>query len=254
MSGYFRRLVMRSVGTEPDIRPLTHRLHAFSTSNAAESYDDAEEFVAGAAEASALFHSETPQSFTHAPRDMKASPVNTVDADFRSHSSRNDSDMVLPQTDSRALDGELAQREDGESRTGPIFRNVSPGNKQGSHGGQRRSIAHRMTPLKNKLEERSPFLPPVRDFSLMPEADPPPPPASSMTRDHAKTQVHASGLSFSERRGKESHEHKPPEIHVSIGRVEIRATVAPPPLRKTTAESPTMSLDEYLKVRNEGRR
>lgn len=45
-----------------------------------------------------------------------------------------------------------------------------------------------------------------------------------------------------------------PTIQVTIGRVEIRATVAPtPPTRKISTQSPVMSLDEYLRQRNGGR-
>lgn len=44
-----------------------------------------------------------------------------------------------------------------------------------------------------------------------------------------------------------------PTIQVTIGRVEIRATVASTPTRKTPTQSPVMSLDEYLKQRNGGR-
>lgn len=40
------------------------------------------------------------------------------------------------------------------------------------------------------------------------------------------------------------------EVHVHIGRIEVRATVAAAPARKTTARSPMMSLDEYLKQRS----
>lgn len=40
------------------------------------------------------------------------------------------------------------------------------------------------------------------------------------------------------------------EVHVHIGRIEVRATVAAPPARKTPARSPTMSLDDYLKQRS----
>lgn len=44
-----------------------------------------------------------------------------------------------------------------------------------------------------------------------------------------------------------------PTIQVTIGCVEIRATVAPTPTRKTPAHRPTMSLDEYLNQRNGSR-
>jgi hypothetical protein len=44
-----------------------------------------------------------------------------------------------------------------------------------------------------------------------------------------------------------------PTIQVTIGRVEIRATVASTPTRKTPTHTPAMSLDEYLKQRNGSR-
>jgi hypothetical protein len=40
-----------------------------------------------------------------------------------------------------------------------------------------------------------------------------------------------------------------PTIHVTIGRVEIRASVAAPAARKPQARPPAMSLEEYLKQR-----
>jgi len=44
-----------------------------------------------------------------------------------------------------------------------------------------------------------------------------------------------------------------PTIQVTIGRVEIRATVEATPARKPPAKAPVMSLDEYLRQRNGGR-
>ena len=46
----------------------------------------------------------------------------------------------------------------------------------------------------------------------------------------------------------------PPTIHVSIGRIEVRATTASAPSKKNQAKSSAMSLDEYLARRREGRR
>ena len=45
-----------------------------------------------------------------------------------------------------------------------------------------------------------------------------------------------------------------PTIQVTIGRVEIRATLPTPPSRKTVPKSPAMGLDDYLKQRSGGRR
>jgi len=50
-----------------------------------------------------------------------------------------------------------------------------------------------------------------------------------------------------------AHAMDAPTIQVTIGRVEIRATVAPTPTRKAPTHRPTMSLDEYLKQRNGSR-
>ncbi len=44
------------------------------------------------------------------------------------------------------------------------------------------------------------------------------------------------------------------EVHVHIGRIEVRATAVAAPARKTFARSPMMSLDDYLKQRNGGER
>lgn len=51
--------------------------------------------------------------------------------------------------------------------------------------------------------------------------------------------------------------HAPaPTIQVTIGRVEVRANMTPPPARKTPEkkQSPHLSLDQYLRERNGGRR
>jgi hypothetical protein len=47
-----------------------------------------------------------------------------------------------------------------------------------------------------------------------------------------------------------------PAIHISIGSVEVRAVVAPTPVRKPIERNPSarLSLDQYLRQRNEGRR
>ena len=45
-----------------------------------------------------------------------------------------------------------------------------------------------------------------------------------------------------------------PTIQVTIGRIEIRATPPAAPVPKPRPASPTLSLDDYLRQRNEGRR
>jgi len=45
-----------------------------------------------------------------------------------------------------------------------------------------------------------------------------------------------------------------PTIQVTIGRIEVRATPPAAPVPKSRPASPTLSLDDYLRQRNEGRR
>jgi hypothetical protein len=46
----------------------------------------------------------------------------------------------------------------------------------------------------------------------------------------------------------------PPTIHVSIGRVEVRATLPPAPVKRTAASTSAPSLDDYLRRRRAGDR
>jgi hypothetical protein len=43
--------------------------------------------------------------------------------------------------------------------------------------------------------------------------------------------------------------HAETTVHVSIGRIEVRAAVAPPRRERAKAASPVMSLEEYLRTR-----
>jgi len=41
----------------------------------------------------------------------------------------------------------------------------------------------------------------------------------------------------------------PPTIHVTIGRIEVRATQPPAPVRRSAPTASTMSLEDYLRSR-----
>lgn len=73
--------------------------------------------------------------------------------------------------------------------------------------------------------------------------------ASRSGREQFKSFAENRAPQFAAERGTEM-----PTIQVTIGRVEIRATVASTPTRKPPAKSSAMSLDEYLTRRTEGRR
>jgi hypothetical protein len=62
-------------------------------------------------------------------------------------------------------------------------------------------------------------------------------------------------IALSEPRAFESSAAAPPAIHVSIGRVEVRAVTAPSPPNAAERRAPArLSLEQYLRERNEGRR
>jgi hypothetical protein len=87
---------------------------------------------------------------------------------------------------------------------------------------------------------------PERRSDLMPRADFSSTPRREIFKPFAENTEHAM---------ERSDEATTPTIQVTIGRIEVRATVAAAtPARKTPAKSPTMSLDEYLKQRNGGQR
>lgn len=64
----------------------------------------------------------------------------------------------------------------------------------------------------------------------------------------------ASPVDLGEVRHAVDRETPSPTIQVSIGRIEVRASVASAPAKKVQTRSSAMSLDEYLTRRNEGRR
>lgn len=87
---------------------------------------------------------------------------------------------------------------------------------------------------------------PERRSDLMPRADFSSTQRRKIFKPFAENTEHAM---------ERSDEAPTPTIQVTIGRIEVRATVAAAtPARKTPAKSPAMSLDEYLKQRNGGQR
>ena len=55
-------------------------------------------------------------------------------------------------------------------------------------------------------------------------------------------------------KGLASHVEPPPTIHVTIGRIEVRAALPAAPQARKTGRAPVLTLDEYLRQRNGGGR
>ncbi len=64
------------------------------------------------------------------------------------------------------------------------------------------------------------------------------------------------GKPAAERYGQSAEEAQAPTVHISIGRIEVRAVTqpAPQPAPKPVRRQPRLSLEDYLRQRNEGKR
>ncbi len=123
----------------------------------------------------------------------------------------------------------------------PLVRIGKPAEKSASSLSTR-MVSRREIGLDGTRSVTEPFF--HRKTDLVPIFDVAPMPGREKFKAFAET----TALQFAAERVTEM-----PTIQVTIGRVEIRATVASTPTRKAPVKSPAMSLDEYLRQRNGGR-
>lgn len=116
-----------------------------------------------------------------------------------------------------------------------------------------------LQPVVERLIEtsRQPATPPRTVTPARPPEVPDARPAADVLRP--APHVEASGVVQSpvERAGRQAAAPPPtasPTIHVTIGRVEVRASSSEQPARRTSPQPQVMSLDEYLKQRGSGGR
>ncbi len=280
MSGYFQRLIARSMGAGSDVRPLSPQPYAnlahekspagnsapFTAVNTPRSAGTAE--VANPAARRRVSPAET-TGVTDTPDAADAANAND------SFDSSDSSVSIWRHTDASAVtDGMSGIRTAAmdalsESISGIIPQNpphavVNRKSPLAQHAaGHEEAVARRDEQTAQRTTGEATEA--AEAFHLMPLQSPasahhavsPPTgaPFSSSSPARAETvALSQAHLSASRQYSHHSAVSESPTIQVTIGRVEIRAAVASASARKTSARSPAMNLDDYLKQRNGERR
>lgn len=121
-------------------------------------------------------------------------------------------------------------------------------------------IDHGTEPPRAELSRRQPSQPPplppdLHDLRSATEVRPAPSPSASTSRAAAKTTMVIQPRVEAPREQATMPPSSPPPsptIHVTIGRVEVRASSPSPPSRRPRPQPAVMSLDEYLEQRASG--
>ena len=281
MSGYFQRLIARSMGAGSDVRPLspqpyTNLAHEKSPAgnsalltviNTPRSADTAE--VANPAARRRVSPAET-TGVTDTPDAADAANANDSSDSSVSIWRHTDASAVADgMSGIRTAASSAAMDALSESISGIIPQNpphavVNRKSPLAQHAaGHEEAVARpdeqtaqRTTGEATEATEAF-HLMPLQSPSLAHNTVSPPTgaPFSSSSPARAETvALSQAHLSASRQYSHHSAVSESPTIQVTIGRVEIRAAVASASARKTPARSPAMNLDDYLKQRNGERR
>ncbi len=290
MSGYFQRLIARSMGAGSDVRPLSpqpyanlahEKLHAgndeqtgndvpLAVINTPRSAGTAE--VANPAARLRVSPAET-TGVTDTPDAADAANAND------SFDSSDSSVSIWRHTDASAVtDGmsgirtaasSAAMDALSESISGIIPQNpphavVNRKSPLAQHAaGHEEAVARRDEQTAQRTTGEATEA--AEAFHLMPLQSPASahhavsPPTGAPFSSFSPARAETAALSQAHLSAARQYCHQPavsesPAIQVTIGRVEIRAAVASASARKTPARSPAMNLDDYLKQRNGERR
>lgn len=284
MSGYFQRLIARSMGAGSGVRPLSPQPYAnlphekspagegapltvINTPRSAGTAEVADPAArrraspaettgvtdtpdaAGAANASDSFDSSDSSVSIWRHTDASAvtdgmSGVRTAASGAAMDSLSDNISGVIPQNPPHAVVNRkpsLGQPAASHEKT--IARPVEQVAQRAAGEATEAAEAFHLMPLQSPASAHHTVSPPTDA------------PFSSSSPARAETaaplQTH---LSASRQYSHHSAVSESPTIQVTIGRVEIRAAVASASARKTSARSPAMNLDDYLKQRNGERR
>lgn len=290
MSGYFQRLIARSMGAGSDVRPLSPQPYAnlahekspagnsapLTVINTPRSAGTAE--VADPAARRRVSPAET-TGVTDTPDAADAANANDSFDSSDSSDSSVSSVSIRRHTDASAVaDGmsgirtaasSAAMDALSESISGTISQNSPPAIVNRQSLPAQHAVSHEeavVRPVEQTAQRATGEATEAAEaFYLMPLQSPASAqhsvssstgaPFSSFSPARAET----AALSQTHLSAARQYRHQPavsesPTIQVTIGRVEIRAAVASASARKTPARSPAMNLDDYLKQRNGERR
>lgn len=281
MSGYFQRLIARSMGAGSDVRPLSPQPYAnlahekspagngalLTVINTPRSAGTAE--VANPAARRRVSPAET-TGVTDTPDAADAANANdsfdssdsSVSIWWHTDASAVTDGMsgIRTAASSAAMDA-LSENISGIIPQNPPHAVVNRKSPLAQHAaGHEEAVARRdeQTAQRTTGEATEAFhLMPLQSPSLAHNTVSPPTgaPFSSSSPARAETvALSQAHLSAARQYSHHSAVSESPTIQVTIGRVEIRAVVASASARKTPARSPAMNLDDYLKQRNGERR
>lgn len=285
MSGYFQRLIARSMGTGSDVRPLSPQPYADLPYEKLQTGNDAPLTIintphsAGTAVADLAARRKMPPAETtdvanaidatdpagtndlsdsgDSPVSIRHSDASAVTSGMPGTRTTAAGAMIVPLLDS--ISGAIPQHpphavvnrkplleRHAVSREGVVVR---PAEQVDQHAAGEATEATETTEAFHLM----PLQPPSLAHNTVSSSTAAPFSLFSPVRAEtaALSQTHLSAA------GQYSHQSavsESPTIQVTIGRVEIRAAIASAPVRKTLARSPAMNLDEYLKQRNGGQR
>ncbi len=276
MSGYFQRLIARSMGTGLDVRPLSPQPYAnLSYEKLQTGIDELPTNSINTPRSADAAAGVGPAARRKVPPAETTGVIDAIDATDTA-AGTSDAPILRRHTNESAVTGGIpgTQTTSAGAMIDPLSDNISgviPQNPphvtvnrtplQGPHvaspeetvaGQAARRAAGEVTEAAEAFH-----LMPLQSPSLSHNtvSSPAAAPFSSFSPARAKTAVPPqTHLSAARQHRHQSAISESPTIQVTIGRVEIRAAAAPASARKTSARSPAMNLDEYLKQRNGGRR
>ncbi|MBX3630984.1 MAG: hypothetical protein KF908_13985 [Nitrosomonas sp.] len=280
MSGYFQRLIARSMGTGSDVRPLSPQPYADLPHEKLQTGNDAPLTIINTPHSAGTAEAVDSAARGKVPLAETTGVANTIGATGTAGTSdSSDSPVSIRHTDASVVtDGMPGTRTTAagamidslpDSISGAIPQHpphavVNHKPLLGPHAVNREETVDR--PAEQAAQRAAGEATEATEaFHLMPLQPP------SLAHNTVSSSTVAPFSPFSPVRAETAalsqthlsapgqYNHQPavsesPTIQVTIGRVEIRAAVASAPARKTSARSPAMNLDDYLKQRNGGRR
>lgn len=248
MSGYFQRLLARGAGAGAEIHPLSRLPHAglpetepLTLGSSSGEFADAPPQSPGQTERhAAVAESPAPRPETPAALLRPPAPQMSKATAAEESAAMLTAPNLPPLIQTQALEVEIASR-----RTVP----TTPA----AH-----TVAPPQPPLERAAERFADESPEsfrlMAPRSLAHDADPSWPPLS-FAPEAGAGRVQAATLALQARPSMRTQKNVPgktetPEVHVSIGRIEVTAVQAPaPPKRKPATSRKALSLDDYLAQR-----
>ncbi len=256
MSDYLSRLIERSLGTAPEIKPLIAPLHAPSDQLREERTDAGAGLSPGATQTTrSVFEATTADELRNAaaPTDIQDGVASPEFVRMEEERSRHSAEAKSPRESAPGTRKEMAGPRERTGVPKPLQSPRAPSpviaesielpNQEPRVVAQPATTAHSESIApRDPVQSKSTSAPASRALGrivVQPHVSRPSAPASStgFRRQSSSTEL--------------------PAIHVTIGRVEVRAIVSQPEPPRRSAPPPTtpkISLEEYLKKRNGGTR